>query len=102
LRKYPQLDPDSDQFDPELSETVTEAVEAKVKSDPYNASVKGFVDKLMKPFQKAVTKEVGKMGETIAKQVSQSALRPTAVKSTEKQSKDMSLEELEAKLGVVQ
>lgn len=102
LKIYPELDPDNDSFNKELSDTVTEAVEAYVKNNPYSASVREFVGKLMKPYQRAITKEVGKAQETIAKQVSQAALRPTSVQSQEKSAADMSIDELEKKLGIVQ
>ena len=101
LRSYPELDPDSDSFDKELSDTVTEAVEAQVRVTPYTASIKKYVDRLMKPYKRAVTKEVGKETENIARQVSQSALRPTAVRQVEKKIEDMSIAELEAEIGVV-
>jgi hypothetical protein len=102
VKKYPELDPDSDQYKKELSESVTEAVEAYAKADPYNASVKTFVAKLMKPYQMAVAKEVGQASENIAKQVSETALRPTSVRQPEKSASEMTPEELEQKLGVVQ
>lgn len=101
VRKYPQLDPNSDQFDKELSDTVTEAVEAHVRVNPYSASVSKFVDKLMKPYERAVTKEVGKASENIAKQVSESALRPNSVRQPEKNATEKSIAELEQELGVV-
>jgi hypothetical protein len=101
VRKYPQLDPDSDSFDKELSDSVTGAVEAVVRAQPYTASPKKLVEKMMKPYERAVTREVGKQTEQIAKQVSETAMRPTSVKSTEKSAKEMTQEELEAKLGVV-
>lgn len=102
VRSYPQLDPESEQFDPELSETITEAVEAHVKMNPYSASVKSFVNKLMKPYQRAVDKEVGQATERIAKQVSETALRPTSVRKAEKNATEKSIAELEQELGVVQ
>ena len=101
MRSYPQLDPDSDSFDKELSETVSEAIEAQVRLNPYSASVKSFADKLMKPFIKAVSNGVAQEKETITKQVSQSALRPTAIRTPEKTAADLSIAELEAKLGIV-
>lgn len=102
LRNYPELDPDSDTFDNDVSEAVTEAVEAYVRQNPYGANVKKFVDKLMKPYKTAVTKEVGQATQNIAKQVSEAALRPTQIKSPEKKFESMTLEEMEAQLGVVQ
>lgn len=101
MRAYPQLDPDSDSFDKELSETISEAIEAQVRLSPYSASVKKFADRLMKPFIKAVSNGVAQEKETITKQVSQSALRPTAIRSPEKSAENMSIAELEAKLGIV-
>jgi hypothetical protein len=101
MRIYPELDPDSDSFNKELSETVYEAVEAHIKADPYNASVKKFVSKLMKPYLGAVTREVGKTTETLAKQVSESALRPTNVRKPEKAAAEKTIEELEQELGIV-
>lgn len=98
---YPELDPDSETFDKELSESVTEACLAYVRQNPYSASPKAFVDKLMKPFKRAVTQEVGKAQEVIARQASGAAQRPTAVSSAGKKAhKDMSIKELEAELGI--
>ena len=102
LRAYPELDPDSDSFDKELSDSITEAVDAQVKVSPYTTSVKRVVDNMMKPYRRAVNKQVGKETENIARQVSQSALRPTSVKQPEKRVEDMSPRELEAELGIVQ
>lgn len=101
VAKYPELDPDSPDYDKELSQSVTEAVEAHVKMNPYTSNVEGFVDRLMKPYKRAVTKEVGQAGEKLAKQVSQTATRPTNLKSNEKTAEDKSIEELEKELGIV-
>lgn len=102
MRKYPELDPSSDSFNKELSESITDAVEAHVKVNPYSASVSKFVDKLMKPYKGAVDKEVGKAAENIAKQVSAAALKPTNVSRPEKNASEKSIAELEAELGIVQ
>lgn len=102
VRKYPQLDPESDSFDRELSDAVTEATEAHVRNAPYTASVNKFVDRLMKPYLGAAAKEVGKVTENIAKQVSETALRPTSVRQPEKSATEKSMAELERDLGVVQ
>ena len=101
LRDYPELDPKSDSFDKELSDSITEATTAYVKSSPYSASPKKFVSKLMKPYRRAVVKGVGKETENIARQVSQSALRPTSVSNKGKSDSELSIKELEAKYGVV-
>lgn len=101
ITDYPQLNPNAREFDPDLSDTITEAVEAHVRMNPYNASVKKFVDRLMKPYSKAIEKEVGEVTEKLAKQVTQSALRPTSVKKTEKNAAEKSIAELERELGIV-
>lgn len=98
---YPELDPSSETFDKDLSDAVTEATEAQVRSNP-TASVKKLVDKLMKPYKRAVSEEVGKARENLAKQVSQSALRPTPTpKGTETKFEDLSEEEMERELGTI-
>lgn len=102
LKTYPELDPDSDSFNRDLSDSVSAAVEAHIKAEPYKASVKNFVDKLMKPYKGAITKEVGKVTKTLAKQASQSAVKPTSVRKGEKSAEDKSISELEKDLGVVQ
>lgn len=102
VAEYPQLDPNSKEFDRELSDSVTAAVEAQVKADPYKASPKELVAKMMKPYKRAVTKQVGQVTENIAKQVSETATRPTGVASSEKKFEELSLKEMEKKLGVVQ
>jgi len=101
IRDNPELDPDSEFFDKELSDTVTDAVEAHVRANPYTASVKTFADRLMKPYKRSVDKKVGQAKETLAKQVSETALRPTQIKAKEKSADEKSIEELEAELGFV-
>jgi hypothetical protein len=99
---YPQLDSDSDSFDKDLSESVTEAAEAFIWQNPYTASAKTFISKMMKPYERAVTKEVGKVTENIAKQVSQTATRPTSVSTKGgKNDSELTIKELEDKYGVV-
>jgi len=102
IRKYPELDPESATFDKSLSQSITEAVEARVRSNPYKADVKGFVDRLMKPYKRAVVKEVGKASEELAKQASQAATKPTSVRGKEKPLEEKSIEELEKELGIIQ
>lgn len=102
VRKYPQLDPENENFDKELSEAVTEATEAHVRSAPYSASVSKFVDKLMKPYLGSVAKEVEKVTVNVAKQVTETALKPTSVRRGEKSASEKSIAELEAELGVIQ
>lgn len=102
LRTYPELDPDSDSFNKDLSDAVTESVENAVKASPYTVSVKSIAAKLMKPYQRAVTQEVGKATENIAKQASAAALKPISIRKEEKTTQEKSIAELEKELGVVQ
>ncbi len=97
---YPQLNPKHESFNRELSSSVTEASEAFVKANP-GGSLRKFIDNLMKPYQRAVTKEVGEVRENLAKQVSQQAMRPTSVPKGEKTADKMTIKELEDKLGIV-
>jgi hypothetical protein len=102
VRAYPELDPENENFNKELSESVTDATEAYAKADPYNANIKKFVAKMMRPYHTAVAKEVGQASETIAKQVSEAALRPTTIRKPEKAASEKSIAELESELGVIQ
>jgi hypothetical protein len=98
VRAFKQLDPDSDDFDEELSTFVTEATGEYIKGNP-NGSVKSFVSKLMKPYQRQVTREVAATTEQVAKQVSEAAIRPSSAKPEDKKFGELSIEEMEAKLG---
>lgn len=100
IKKYPQLDPDSDLFDKDLSDSITDAVEAHLKANP-TGSVKSKVDQWMKPYQRSVAKEVGQASAELAKQVSQTATRPGAVVKVVKSPAEKSIKELEAELGFV-
>lgn len=102
MRKYPELDTESEGFNKELSEAISEATEAYVMKNPYDASVTKFVDKMMRPYKGAVSKEVGNMTGSMAKQVSEAATRPTSVRKEEKPAREKSIAELEAELGMVQ
>jgi len=101
MRLNPELDPESKDFNPDLSEAITDAVEAGILAKPYTASPKAIVDKMMKPYKGAVTKEVGKVSENLAKQVSEAAVRPSSVSKAEKPFEEKSIEEMEKDLGVV-
>lgn len=102
MKKYPELDPSSSTFNKELSDAISEATEAYVTKNPYTASVIKFADKMMRPYKGAVSKEVGDMTGKLAKQVSESAVKPTSVRAKEKPAKEKSIAELEAQLGIVQ
>lgn len=99
-QSYPQLNPDSPEYDEELANSVSQGALAFVRANP-TGSLKQFVDGLMKPYQRSLDKSVASRQGEIAKQASQSALRPNQIPSTDKKAEDMSIDELEKKLGVV-
>lgn len=101
VTQFPELNPNSDQFDPEVSESITDATEAYVRANP-GKSVKKFVEKLMKPYQKSVAGKVEAQREDLAKQVAQTGVRPTTIKQPEKSAHEKTIEELEKELGVFQ
>ncbi|OGI38883.1 MAG: hypothetical protein A2612_01515 [Candidatus Moranbacteria bacterium RIFOXYD1_FULL_44_12] len=101
MTKYKALDPKSEQFDPDLSDVVTEAVKEIVKANPHT-SVKTYVDKLMKPYLKSVDKAQADATETAARYVSEQANRPTPATSQGiNNDKNLSLKEIEEKVGIV-
>lgn len=102
LKKYPELDPESESYNKDLSDAVTEATEAYIKGSPYTASVKKFVEKMMQPYKGAVTREVGDMTKSVAKQVTEAAVRPTSVRQKDRPATEKSIAELEKELGIVQ
>ena len=101
VNTFKELDPESDLFDKELSDAIYEAVEAKVKSDP-TASVKSFVEKQMKLYKREASREEKKTEAVIAKQASQSAIRPSQTKPVDTKFEDLSIEEMRGKLGYAQ
>ena len=97
-RKYAELDPKSDTFDRELSDTLTEAAEAYVRANPHK-SLEDFVDKQMKLHKRAVTKEAESEQAEVSKQQGQTGIRPSTTKPVEKKFEDLTIEEMEARLG---
>lgn len=100
IKAYPELDPESDIFDPELSESISQATMAKIQAEP-TAPVKGFIDSMMKPYKRAVEKQAVDQKATITKQVAEQAMRPTQVSEQEKPFSELSIEEMEKKLDRV-
>lgn len=102
LKAYPQLDPSNkDTYDPDLNGVITNAVLLSLKDNP-NQSVTKLVDAFMKPYKGSVEKAVEDKKAEIANAVVSATLRPSPVPApAAKQAKDMTLEELEAKLGKV-
>lgn len=100
IKAYPELDPESDSFDSELSEAISQATLASIQANP-TAPVRKFVDSLMKPYKRAVEKQASGQAETLTKQASQTAMRPTQVQEQEKPFSELSIKEMEERLGVV-
>lgn len=101
INEYQELDPKkSDSFDKDLSDTITSSVEVFLKANP-TGSVKEYIDKMMKPYRRSVEKAVGRRSEAVAKQASQAALRPSQPVKGQKKFEDLSLEEMEKRLGKV-
>lgn len=100
MTDHPELNPKSEVFDKELSDTITESVRAQIQVNP-TASVKKLVNNLMKPYRRSVEKKVAETTEAVVKQVSESALRPSQVKGQEKPFEELSIKEMENKIGVV-
>jgi len=101
IRNTPELDPNSESFDPDLSEAITEAVEAKHRLSA-NFSLKETVNKFLKPYKRAAEKAVDSEQKNIAQQVASAGVRPGASPVVdEKRFEDLSVEEMEGKLGKV-
>lgn len=102
MELFPQLDPKSDQFDEDLSDVITETVEAKVKLNP-GTSVLATVQKLMKPYQKVAESAVSNHAQDVAGQAARAAIRPSANTAPvrEKTVEEMTEAEIEAKYGKV-
>ncbi len=100
MQDFQELNPDSDEYDSELSEAITEASLAYVRANP-GKSLKQYVHKLMKPYKRAIQKEVGDMADTVTRQAAEKALRPTSTPKGGKRTEDLSERELEEKLGLV-
>lgn len=100
IKAHPELDPDSDSFDSDLSESISKATLAYIQGNP-TAPVKEFVNSLMKPYSRAVEKRAQGQADVLTKQASQQAMRPTQVQEQEKPFSELSIEEMEAKLDKV-
>ena len=100
MQEFPELNPKSKVFDAELSESITESVKAQIQVNP-SGSVKKLVTRLMKPYKRSVERQVAESTEDIAKQVSEGAQRPSNVKVKDKAFDELSIQEMEDKLGVM-
>lgn len=102
IQTYPELNPEHDNFDPELSEVVTDAVQTALEKNP-TQSVKGLVERFMKPYKRGIDRTVAGQTQEMAKQASGGALRPTTTAAAPKKKSvsEMTVEEMEKEFGVV-
>jgi hypothetical protein len=101
VRLYPQLDPNSDQYDEDLSDAITEAVEAKHRFSS-NLSIKSTVDKLMKPYRKAAESAVDSERRNVVRDIASGGIRPSSNPTpVSKEPANETLEQMEARLGKV-
>lgn len=102
LQSYPELNPEHDNFDPELSDVVTDAITQALEKNP-SQSVKKLVERFMKPYKRGIDRTVAGQTQELAKQASEGALRPTtsAAAPKKKSVSDMTTEEMEEAFGVV-
>lgn len=96
----PILNSKSDTFDPDVSEAVSTAVLNELRLDP-TKDVGKLTEKYLKPYLKAAQKAVGEEKAILAQQANETTLRPTNVKQPEKTFSDLSIQEMEQRLGVV-
>lgn len=99
IRNNPVLDKDSDQYDADVNEAVTTAVFNEIRLDP-TKDVEKLTEKYMKPYRKAAGIAVLAEKATLAKQANDTLIRPTNVKANGKSFNELSIEEMEAKLGI--
>lgn len=74
---FPQLNPDSDDYDPDLSKAVTKALKQMVNND-INTDVYKEVEGFMKPYQRARKSISAEEKKEAAKQIAESASRPSS------------------------
>ena len=109
LNQYPELNPESDSFDEELASTLADAYweDYVVKDQNGNfvgtkRSLKEFTEKMIKPYRNAINRGAAQTTEALNQQASESPVTPESSKSSEpKPFESLSIEEMEAKLGIV-
>ena len=102
--KYPELDETSSSYNPVIEEKIEAAFKARAfKNGQLDPSVrladvaKDFIDVA----RSAATKSSADIKNAVAKQADESAIRPTGAQTSDKSFSDLSIEEMESKLGVV-
>lgn len=102
LKEFPVLDPNNKEgFNKELSDAITGVISDKVRSN-INTDVFTEVQKLMKPYEKAIQQASAREKETMAKQIAETASRPSS-KDAPKQAQDRpkTWQDIENEVGVV-
>lgn len=102
--KYPELNEDSPEYNPVLEEKIEAAFKARAfKNGQLDPTVrladvaKDFID----VYQSAATKSSADIKNAVAKQADESAVRPTGSNKAERDFKDLSIKEMEERLGMV-
>lgn len=106
---YPELNPNSDSYNEKLAETLATAYEEGfiVKDSQGNfvgtrKSLKEFTESMVAPYRDAINKGAAQTGEAINRQVAEAVVTPqTSTTSEPKPFAELSIKEMEAKLGVV-
>ena len=102
--KYPELDENAPNYNPVLEEKISEAYKARAfKNGQLDPTVrladvaKDFIDVA----RSAAKQSSAEMKNAVAKQADESAIRPTGSNKEERPFSDLSIAEMEAKLGIV-
>lgn len=95
--RYERLNPDSDSYDAKLDQKLAEQYQK------YGTSVglADFIDEQMTLASSTAERIVAETDSQVSKQAEEQTVRPTSQSKQEKSPEDMSLAELEAKLGSV-
>jgi len=108
-QKYALINPDSDEYVPEIAEALANTYDkgfierdANGKFVRQKMSLDEFTKQFIGAFEKAQSKSTAKTSEAIARQAAESVVTPDSTNNSEtKAFKDLSIDEMEAKLGVV-
>jgi hypothetical protein len=96
---YSALNPDSDEFNQDLYEEVTEMYKEASDNGKRDVRLKSFIDRQMKIAGIQANKRQTQQNEAIARQAANSAITPSGEKSVEKPFEQLTLAEKRAKLG---
>lgn len=98
-QRYPQLNEDSPEYDPKLSEKIATMYEKLATKSP-DIRLREIADDIMDVAARQSAKSTAKVTKKIAQQAAETAIQPdTGNKPVQKTAKEKSLDELEAELG---